>query len=64
ESVPREILTGDTVLSGYINRDGVIEIEVEKAFEDSTASRILELVEHAQGKKAKTERFIKRFSKV
>ncbi|MBP5463826.1 MAG: HAD-IC family P-type ATPase, partial [Treponema sp.] len=64
ESVPREILTGDTVLSGYINRDGVIEIEVEKAFEDSTASRILELVEHAQGKKAKTERFIKRFAKV
>ena len=64
ESVPREILTGDTVLSGYINRDGVIEVEVEKAFSDSTASRILELVEHAQGKKAKTERFIKRFAKV
>ncbi len=64
ESVPREILTGDTVLSGYINRDGVIEVEVEKAFSDSTASRILELVEHAQGKKARTERFIKRFARV
>lgn len=64
ESVPREILVGDRVLSGYINKDGVIEVRVEKAFSDSTASRILELVEHAQGKKARTERFIKRFSKV
>lgn len=64
ESVPREILTGDTVLSGYINRDGVIEVEVGKAFSDSTASHILELVEHAQGKKARTERFIKRFARV
>jgi Cd2+/Zn2+-exporting ATPase len=64
ESVPREILTGDRVLSGYVNRDGVIEIEVEKAFSDSTASRILELVEHAQGRKATTERFIKRFARV
>ena len=64
ESVPREILVGDRVLSGYINKDGVIEVRVEKAFSDSTASRILELVEHAQGKKAQTERFIKRFAKV
>lgn len=64
ESVPREILVGDRVLSGYINKDGVIEVKVEKTFSDSTASRILELVEHAQGKKAQTERFIKRFAKV
>ncbi len=64
ESVPREILVGDRVLSGYINKDGVIEVRVEKEFSDSTASRILEMVEHAQGKKARTERFIKRFARL
>ncbi len=64
ESVPREILKGDRVLSGYVNKDGVIEIEVDKEFSESTASRILEMVEKAQGRKAKTERFIKRFAKI
>ncbi len=64
ESVPREILKGDRVLSGYVNKDGVIEIQVDKEFSESTASRILEMVEKAQGRKAKTERFIKRFAKI
>ncbi|MCR5621842.1 MAG: heavy metal translocating P-type ATPase [Treponema sp.] len=64
ESVPREILPGDRVLSGYINRDGVIEVAVEKEFSESTASRILELVQDAQGRKASTERFIKRFARI
>ncbi|MBQ9537939.1 MAG: heavy metal translocating P-type ATPase [Treponema sp.] len=64
ESVPREVLVGDRLLSGYINKDGVIEMEVEKKFSESTASRVLEMVENAQSKKAVTEKFIKRFAKI
>ncbi len=65
ESVPREVMEGDDVLSGCVNTSSaVLEIKVTKPFEKSTASRILELVEEAQEKKAKSEKFISRFAKV
>ena len=62
ESAPRHCGCGDTVLSGMVVSTGTIEIRVEKEFYDSTVSKILEMVENAAGKKAKTERFITRFS--
>lgn len=54
EAVPAELSKGDNALSGCINTNGVIRIEVSKRFEESTVSKILELVEHAGSKKAKT----------
>lgn len=63
ESVPRSVHAGDSVLSGSINVDGVIKVEVIKAFHDSTASKIIELVENAASKKAPTENFITTFSR-
>lgn len=63
ESVPRAALVGDSVLSGSINKDGVLKIEVTKAFHDSTASKIIDLVENAASKKAPTENFITTFSR-
>ena len=63
ESVPREFKTKDTILSGCINLNGVLEIKVEKEFGESTVSKILDLVENATNKKAKTENFITKFSK-
>lgn len=63
ESAPRDVQTGDTVLSGSINVNGILEIEVTKEFGESTASKILELVENADSKKAKTENFITKFAK-
>ncbi len=62
ESVPREIMEGSDVLSGFINTTGVIEVKVTKLYSEGSVSRILEMVENAQNKKAKTERFITRFS--
>lgn len=64
ESVPREVFVGDNVLSGFINTNGVLTIEVEKDFEDSTVSKILDLVENASNKKAPTEKFITKFARV
>ena len=64
ESVPRAAHPGDTVLSGCINVSGVLTIQTTKDFDESTASKILELVENAQGRKAQSERFISRFAKV
>lgn len=64
ESVPREVYKGDNVLSGFINTNGVLTIEVEKDFEDSTVSKILDLVENASSKKAQTEKFITKFARV
>ena len=64
ESVPRRIKQGDTVLSGMINKNSVIIVKVSRAFEQSTVSRILELVERAAAQKAPTERFITRFSRI
>ena len=64
ESVPRRASVGDEVISGCINGSGLIKVRTTKAFEDSTVSRILELVENAGNKKAKVENFITRFAKV
>ncbi len=64
ESVPRDISEGSDVLSGCINLNGLISIRVTKKYSDSTASKILELVENASIRKAKTEKFITRFARV
>ncbi len=63
ESVPREITAGSELLSGCININGVITAEVTKEFEESTVSKILDLVENASSKKSKSERFITRFAR-
>ncbi|MDR1311032.1 MAG: cadmium-translocating P-type ATPase [Burkholderiaceae bacterium] len=62
ESVPRKVKTSDTALSGCINQSGVLLISVTKRFGESTAARIIDLVENAANKKAPTENFITRFS--
>lgn len=64
ESVPREVKIGDEVLSGAINNNGVLKVKVNKEYGESTVARILELVENASNKKAPTEKFITKFSKV
>jgi Cd2+/Zn2+-exporting ATPase len=64
ESVPREVSEGDSVLSGFVNESGVIEIIVEKEFGESTVARIIEMAESAQEKKAHAEKFITRFAKI
>ena len=63
ESVPREIGENDEILSGCINQNGVLTVKVTKTFEDSTVSKILELVETASSKKSKSEKFITKFAK-
>lgn len=63
ESVPRSARLGANVISGCISLDGVLYITVQKAYEDSTVSKILELVENATAAKAPTESFITKFSK-
>ena len=62
ESVPRRACEGSEVISGCINGNGTLKVQVTKAFEDSTVARILELVENASSKKAKVENFITRFA--
>lgn len=64
ESLPREVLAADQVISGSISVSGALTIKVTKSFGESTVSKILELVENASSKKAKTERFITRFAKI
>ena len=63
ESIPRDVNVGDEVLSGCINKNGVLTVEVEKEFGESTVSKILDLVENASSRKAKTENFITKFAK-
>ena len=63
ESVPRKIEQNDEILSGFINQKGVLEIKVTKEFENSTVSKILDLVENASSKKSKSENFITKFAK-
>lgn len=63
ESAPVFVKEGDAVMSGTIAMDGNLEIKVEKEFYDSTVSKILDMVENASGKKAKTENFISTFAK-
>ena len=63
ESVPLKVKAGDKVLSGAINEEGTILIRTTSVYADSTASKIMKLVDESQGKKAKSERFITRFSR-
>ena len=63
EALPKEINVGDMALSGSININGVITIEAVNEYFDSTVSKILDLVENAYGKKAKSENFITKFAK-
>ena len=63
ESIPKEVTLKDEVLSGCINLNSVIKIKVEKEFEKSTVSQILDLVENASSKKSKSENFITKFAK-
>lgn len=64
ESKPSTIDKGETVLAGMINEDKVAQLRVTKLFNDSSLARILTLVQNAQGRKAKTELFIRRFARV
>lgn len=64
ESVPRSISKDDDIISGCVNLTGVIRAKVTKAFGESTASRILDLVENASENKSKSESFISRFAKI
>jgi Cd2+/Zn2+-exporting ATPase len=63
ESVPRSVNVGDEVLSGCINQNGLLTVEVTKEFTESTVSKILDLVENASNKKSKSENFISKFAK-
>ena len=64
ESMPRDVSPGDNVLSGFINMSGALRIKVEKKSQESTASRIMELIEDAERNKSRSERFITSFSRV
>lgn len=64
ESVPRTAKTGDDIISGCINMTGLIRVRTTKPFGESTVARVLELVENASEKKARTENFITRFARV
>lgn len=63
ESLLRDVTSGDHVISGSINKNGLIDIKVEKEFSESTVSKILDLVENASDKKAEAENFITKFAK-
>ena len=63
ESVPRTVQSGDTVLGGFINKNGLLTVEVSKEFGESTVSKILDLVQNASSKKAPTENFITKFAR-
>ncbi len=63
ESVPREVEAGNDVLSGFINKNGVLTIEVTREFGESTVAKILDLVQNASSRKAPTENFITKFAR-
>lgn len=63
ESLPRRLVPGSEALSGFINTNGLLKIKVSKPFGESTAAKILELVEHADARKARTEKFITCFAR-
>ncbi len=63
ESVPRRAAAGDEIFSGCVNGSGTLKVRTTKEFDDSTVSKILELVENASSKKAKTEKFITKFAR-
>ena len=62
ESLPRDVGVGDEVISGCVNGSGLLKVEVTKPFEDSTVAKILDLVENASEKKARSEQFVTRFA--
>ena len=64
ESIPRDVSTGDEVISGCINLSGVLRVRTTKSFGESTVSKILQLVESADGQKSRSESFITRFARV
>ena len=64
ESLPRDVRQGEEVISGCINMTGVLKIRTTKQFEESTVSKILELVENSGSRKSKSEHFISKFAKV
>lgn len=64
ESLPREVHKGDEVISGSVNMNGLLKIRTAKEFEESTVSKILELVEDASSRKSKSENFIARFARI
>ncbi len=63
ESAPREVAEGSEVLSGCINQDGLLTIRTTREFEESTASKILDLVENASSRKSRSENFISKFAR-
>lgn len=63
ESVPRKVSEGEEIISGCVNGNGLLKVRVTKEFDDSTVSKILELVENASSKKAKVENFITKFAR-
>ena len=64
ESLPRDVKTGDEIISGCINMSGVLKIRTTKAFGESTVSKILDLVENASSRKSRSEAFISRFARI
>lgn len=64
EALPRKVNEDDEILSGCINMDGVLKVKVTKKYSDSTVNKILELVENASNRKAKSEKFITKFAKI
>ena len=64
ESMPRDIKPGEPIVSGCVNMNAVLEVEVTKAYENSTVARILDLVENASANKAEAEQFISKFARV
>ena len=64
ESLPREVQTGDAIISGCINMTGLLKIQTTKAFGESTVSKIIDLVENTSSRKSKSEDFISRFARI
>ena len=64
ESEPRDVKAGDPVLSGFVNENGLLRVRADKPAGESTAAKVLELVEHASSRKSRSEKFISRFAKV
>lgn len=64
ESIPRDVQTGDDIISGCINMTGILKVKTTKEFGESTVSKILDLVENASSRKSKSEDFISRFARI
>lgn len=64
ESIPRDVRTGDAIISGSINKGGVLTASVDKVLSESTVTKMIELVENASARKANTENFITKFARI